>query len=1279
MTDHEENAAQKSTGAPNRRGRLKRVLIWAGLTLVTLIVVVISGIALALSQLDSPFMKTRIQAAAEDALGTSVDYESIEVGVMAGTLEARGLVIATPAQYAEYAPSLLAIDSVSVDVEPSSMVGEPHIERVSIGGVRVTVVVDEAGSSISLLASAKGGEESAESEDEAPPKPLSELVAGLSKLGIRADEVSITDVTFTLIELGSGGSSRTTTLGPLALSVRDIGAPSDSSGVVVLSAVEDLLLLDSVERSANGETTEKQASVAPRLTISLADGVRVEALFTLIGQDFRPELNLTGPVLALDLKIEAKPESGLVALDLARFDVLGETVRAKLTANLADDTPGTLSSANGTVKLAFDKLPVPVPSVSVDGVDFELFLEDATLSAEKVAGHVHGKGQIKSVTFGQDDTSAQVEAMTWALSVEGEGSLSGGGSLPEVQANVGIGSVQAESGGSKFASSALSLTYAAKPGADAADHQIDLTAKQVAASASGDGVTNGVSLPSLSMRVASTGLVEQLLAGAPLDAAIDVGIPKLEARSGAKRIAAEGLGLRATLAKLALSGPGMFGLGGAAAAELDLASVSLRDPAQVTHVRRLAATTRADFDASKISGELPVGSVQLVDAKTGATTFALAGTELGYSLTHPLSLAPGAPGAATAQISGKIGHLDAGSAVATLDAVDIRAKKTKPNLYTVSVDTDVAGLVLSEKAMPGRRHLSVAGDVDPTDTRADLEVALRGGAGPDVKLALQVNTRGGKTTYALNGELVRLTDVIASYAPEGMTVGVDKITLKGQGHTESTGGKHQLDVGMESVAYAKEALALASQSADLSVTAVQKTSDTGEPLNEITLRGEFPSTEIARGPSKTRVDGLSQEIFVVISGPPEQQTVNVRAGLDVKHVEHAMQAAYPITDVSFRADAQATPRGVALRSLTFANPGAGTVVSLQGTYEQPASRDDGRDGAARDGRDERVEGRKALRLTGTVDQDLEVLSGTEFAKRASGKVRLAIDVQSGELVAYQVAMRVIPEAVSFLSADESLQVDNLNGVIPVEETVTLAGGTVSLASPHGTNPFARTRFFDVRPFLGADDYISADAIRYGGTKLGALAGNLRVLGETFALDRIEVGYREGTITGQLIVDASASDAAVKFRGNITGIRPAGSDQVLDANAAFTFLPETLELTGTMQIVRIGTDHLNEMLDVMDPYRESVNMNRVRKALMVGYPEFMRLTASGALLDAEVKLGGIAGLVRIDPIRDVPLVPIIDRFVGPAIRKLQASRQKKPIPADAPPEPAPEHGAEDRDD
>jgi translocation and assembly module TamB len=167
--------------------------------------------------------------------------------------------------------------------------------------------------------------------------------------------------------------------------------------------------------------------------------------------------------------------------------------------------------------------------------------------------------------------------------------------------------------------------------------------------------------------------------------------------------------------------------------------------------------------------------------------------------------------------------------------------------------------------------------------------------------------------------------------------------------------------------------------------------------------------------------------------------------------------------------------------------------------------------------------------------------------------------------------------------------------------------------------------------------------------MGPFAGNLRVRRNVISLDQLQLEHQGGNITGQLIAELKKGASSVLFRGNVTGLRPSGSDEVLDANAALMFSPEKLELEGRVQIVRMGRGHLRDALDLLDPYSADPNMNTIRTALSLGYPEYVRLRFHHGFLSAKVELGGLADVVRIDEIRGIATGPLLHRYVGPLLR------------------------------
>ena len=230
-----------------------------------------------------------------------------------------------------------------------------------------------------------------------------------------------------------------------------------------------------------------------------------------------------------------------------------------------------------------------------------------------------------------------------------------------------------------------------------------------------------------------------------------------------------------------------------------------------------------------------------------------------------------------------------------------------------------------------------------------------------------------------------------------------------------------------------------------------------------------------------------------------------------------------------------------------------------------------------------------------------------------------------------------------------MALEGLTGTIPVvEEFALLESGPVISAGPR-TSPLSDTRFFDVHPFLAGHDYITADSIRFGAMQpLGPIAANVRLERSDFLVDQLQAGYSGGQIVGQVRVAYRDGDPIVRMRLNATGVRSGKKQEVFDANTALTFVPRAMTLEGKAQIVRASREHLEDILDVIDPFHESANANRVRRGLALGYPKFVRFALHDGAVDTKVELGGLAELVRIDEIKAVPLGPILQKYVAPAL-------------------------------
>jgi translocation and assembly module TamB len=154
--------------------------------------------------------------------------------------------------------------------------------------------------------------------------------------------------------------------------------------------------------------------------------------------------------------------------------------------------------------------------------------------------------------------------------------------------------------------------------------------------------------------------------------------------------------------------------------------------------------------------------------------------------------------------------------------------------------------------------------------------------------------------------------------------------------------------------------------------------------------------------------------------------------------------------------------------------------------------------------------------------------------------------------------------------------------------------------------------------------------------------------DLFAIDQLEMLALGGKIAGQRLVELRGRDTEVAFRGKVTGIAPTAGPDRLDAHAALTLAPWRMTADGRVEIVRIGRQHLLDLLDVWDPYRADVAANRVRLALKVGYPKQVRVRMKHGFASLAIELGGLAKAVRIDEIRGLAIGPVLAKFLGPLL-------------------------------
>jgi translocation and assembly module TamB len=570
-----------------------------------------------------------------------------------------------------------------------------------------------------------------------------------------------------------------------------------------------------------------------------------------------------------------------------------------------------------------------------------------------------------------------------------------------------------------------------------------------------------------------------------------------------------------------------------------------------------------------------------------------------------------------------------------------------------------------------RLNARLGARVDLRRPAVDLDLAVKGPQGPDiiVKLATGYRSSERRLDYDVRVDLGNLA-VLGKLLPEKIKrahrldwAALD-IEIRGKGELgelirgfaggitpviadkpiEVLRGTQTLGIDVKGLDYGSSSLSVRTPRFALTFRGSQQT---GKVQADLGVQSD--SIRIQAGDAILTLTDFAETLQITSDGSLEQGRINLALSTKIGRLDQNLVAGYPV------ADARLTVRGhmdrlasVRVEDIDLHNPAGGTRLRFSVAMDRARTTRAGRT-VEKDA--ERIPGRKALALSGLFSQDLDKISVAEDTLKVRGKINLPFQLESGDLSTFRIAAKLKAHDLHIDLPGLGLTVAGLNCVIPlVEDIALLPDGGVKLLKGPEKNIYSRTRFLDTHPFLEGDNFLSVQRLSAMGLEFGPVAGNLRVKRDMFSLDQLQIGYRGGNISGQLVADYEEGSPRVFFKGNLTGIRPSQSDDVLDANATLTFVPDKLDLQGRIQVVRIGRDHLLDLLDFIDPYHENVNFNRARMGLKVGYPKFLRLRMQDGLLAVKIQLGGAAKVVRIDEIKNIALGPFLNRYLAPLMGK-----------------------------
>jgi hypothetical protein len=268
--------------------------------------------------------------------------------------------------------------------------------------------------------------------------------------------------------------------------------------------------------------------------------------------------------------------------------------------------------------------------------------------------------------------------------------------------------------------------------------------------------------------------------------------------------------------------------------------------------------------------------------------------------------------------------------------------------------------------------------------------------------------------------------------------------------------------------------------------------------------------------------------------------------------------------------------------------------------------------------------------------------------RGQASVQLRLD--SGNLRVFHAlaAVRVAGATIELPRAN--MKIESMDGEIPLTADLVADADGMHLLHSTGINAYSELRFADQHPLLSRPSFVSIARVTTPLISIAPVAGNLRVDDNIVSLNQLELGVRGGRVTGQCILDwRGGNQAKVQMRVRGSDVKSSHGEP-FDGNAAIDVSTADRSVDGRAEILRIGRRHLLDLLDLQDPHRSDAGVNRVRRALALGYPDHVRLTFKHGFADAKIEFGGLARLVRVDELRGIPMGPLIDRIMAPLEHK-----------------------------
>jgi hypothetical protein len=474
---------------------------------------------------------------------------------------------------------------------------------------------------------------------------------------------------------------------------------------------------------------------------------------------------------------------------------------------------------------------------------------------------------------------------------------------------------------------------------------------------------------------------------------------------------------------------------------------------------------------------------------------------------------------------------------------------------------------------------------------------------------------------------------VESVAPSGVPVIARNVAA-------NLRGQDRIELRLDGVHYATDAPARSFDAPSLLVSADFHAGDGGGE-RDLVLGVELKQAAVVLENHHLTIEGLDESLRASWGIDALDGEVALKEHLAVRSAVQDWTPVYAVGDLVLDARAARYADGsLRLERLDIHNPLGGTTVEeLRGSVDHELLAH----------KDRRLAGRRSVSLKGKIKQDLDRLRGAAAGFEAAGKVKLDFDAQSGDMVLFRTEANVEIEQGKLKLPRRGISLEGIEGKVPLIEDVLLKDWRHPTVVSRGEdNAYPQLRFADQHPFLGEHSlsFIAVDKVTHPRFSGGPLAGNLRIVDKVLSLDQLEMEVRGGRVTGQVIIETdypNSHDADVQLHLRASNILDTRNDP-FDGNLAVVFSLKKRTIDGRAEIIRLNRGHLFDLLDLWDPHRSDVQVNRLRQALGYGYPERVRLTFDRGLANLLVTLGGLGSVVRVSEVRGYPAGHMIDKYV-----------------------------------